>query len=38
LRKKVLYIPENPVRAGLVASPCEYRWLWWDEKLVESVA
>ena len=38
LRKKVGYILENPVRAGLVASPCEYRWLWWDEKLVESGA
>jgi REP element-mobilizing transposase RayT len=38
LRKKVGYILENPVRAGLVASPCEYRWLWWDEKLVESAA
>ena len=38
LRKKVLYILENPVRAGLVACPAEYRWLWWDKKLVESAA
>jgi putative transposase len=38
LRKKVLYILENPVRAGLVAAPGEYRWLWWDEKLISSVA
>ena len=37
LRKKAMYILENPVRAGLVAGPGEYRWLWWDEKLIESV-
>jgi REP-associated tyrosine transposase len=38
LRKKALYILENPVRAGLVESPREYRWLWWDEKLVQAAA
>jgi REP element-mobilizing transposase RayT len=38
LRKKALYILENPVRAGLVATPVEYRWLWWDEKLISSAA
>jgi hypothetical protein len=38
LRKKALYILENPVRAGLVRSAREYRWLWWDEKLVQSAA
>jgi hypothetical protein len=38
LRKKAMYILENPVRAGLAASPTEYRWLWWDAKLIESVA
>lgn len=34
LRKKVQYILENPVRAGLVTPPREYRWLWWDRDLV----
>jgi len=38
LRKKAMYILENPVRAGLAASPTEYQWLWWDAKLIESVA
>jgi len=38
LKKKALYILENPVRAGLVASPAEYRWLWWNQQLIESVA
>jgi REP element-mobilizing transposase RayT len=38
LRKKALYILENPVRAGLVESPREYRWVWWDEKLVQAAA
>ncbi len=36
LRKKALYVLENPVRAGLVKSASEYRWLWWDEKLIQS--
>jgi REP element-mobilizing transposase RayT len=38
LRKKALYIMENPVRAGLARSYSEYRWLWWDEKLIFSDA
>ena len=38
LRKKVVYILQNPVRAGLTASPEEYRWLWWNPKLVEAAA
>lgn len=38
LGKEVLYILENPIRAGLAASPGEYRWLWWNENLIESVA
>ncbi len=38
LRKKALYILENPVRAGLAGNPREYRWLWWDEKLVQLAA
>ena len=38
LRKKAMYILENPVRAGLSASPGEYRWMWWDPTLIESVA
>ena len=25
---KILYMLENPVRAGLVANPTDYRWLW----------
>jgi len=28
LVKKVEYIGQNPVRAGLVATPKEYAWLW----------
>jgi REP element-mobilizing transposase RayT len=28
VRKKGDYISENPVRAGLVATPEEYPWLW----------
>ncbi len=28
LDEKVKYIAENPVRAGLVSHPQEYRWLW----------
>jgi len=38
LRKKVDYILENPVRAGLTARPQDYPWLWWDTDLIESVA
>jgi putative transposase len=26
--QKILYTMENPVRAGLVQNPLEYRWLW----------
>jgi len=28
LGQKIAYVLENPVRAGLVASPLEYRWFW----------
>ncbi len=28
IEAKVQYICENPVRAGLVKHPHEYRWLW----------
>lgn len=38
LHKKVIYILENPVRAGLVASPQDYPWLWWNADLVDCVA
>ena len=38
LRKKVQYILENPVRAGLVVPPEEYRWLWWDRELVAAAS
>jgi len=38
LGKKVLYILKNPIRAGLATSAGEYRWLWWNEKLIELVA
>lgn len=34
LRKKVQYVLENPVRAGLVISPAEYPWLWWNRDLM----
>ena len=37
LKKKIIYIMDNPVRAGLAARPGEYRWVWWDAKLTESV-
>jgi REP element-mobilizing transposase RayT len=37
LREKATYILENPVRAGLTMIPREYRWLWWDPNLIESV-
>ncbi|MBZ5681273.1 MAG: transposase [Acidobacteriia bacterium] len=38
LRKKVAYVLENPVRAGLAVSAEDYRWLWWDQALVERIA
>jgi REP element-mobilizing transposase RayT len=38
LRKKALYVLETPVRAGLVATPREYRWLWWNEELIQCAA
>ena len=28
LAEKIAYVLENPVRAGLVATPSEYRWFW----------
>ena len=28
LRGKIEYIAGNPVRAGLVSDPADYRWLW----------
>jgi hypothetical protein len=28
LRGKIEYIAANPVRAGLVSDPADYRWLW----------
>jgi len=34
LQKKVQYILENPVRAGLVPRPEDYRWLWRHEELI----
>ena len=30
LTKKMTYILENPIRAGLVTRSQDYRWLWWD--------
>ena len=38
LRKKTLYILENPVRAGLVMRVEDYPWLWWDKELVKSAS
>src|SRR5204863_3674560 len=32
IEAKVQYICENPVRAGLVKHPHEYRWLWRSEE------
>jgi REP element-mobilizing transposase RayT len=34
VQKKCEYVAANPVRAGLVQSPDEYRWLWrwWNEQ------
>src|SRR5207249_9641402 len=32
LRMKTDYICDNPVRAGLVQSSSEYRWLWRSEE------
>jgi hypothetical protein len=34
LRKKMEYVLDNPVRAGLVRQIEEYRWLWWDRELL----
>ena len=34
---KVEYVIENPVRAGLVRSPSEYRWLWVSPELRSGV-
>ena len=28
LRQKCEYVSQNPLRAGLVTTPDEYRWLW----------
>ncbi len=33
IQEKVDYIIQNPVRAGLVNFPSEYRWLWVAESL-----
>lgn len=38
LRRKVQYILENPLRAGLVTPPEEYPWLWWDRELVAAAS
>ena len=35
--QKTAYILNNPVRAGLVKEPSQYRWLWWDEALIANV-
>jgi putative transposase len=32
LRGKIEYIMGNPVRAGLVQDPAEYRWLWTESR------
>jgi putative transposase len=33
LQEKCEYIRQNPVEAGLVENPNEYRWLWIDPRL-----
>ena len=47
VRKKAEYVAANPVRAGLVTTPDEYRWLWrwwntddhdrWSDDIVTSI-
>ncbi len=32
LRGKIEYIMGNPVRAGLVSDPADYRWLWTESR------
>ena len=32
MKEKVEYVQQNPVRAGLVQRPEDYRWLWLDPK------
>jgi hypothetical protein len=34
LSKKMEYILQNPVRAGLVAKSQDYQWLWWDRSVL----
>jgi REP element-mobilizing transposase RayT len=34
LSKKMGYILQNPVRAGLVAKSQDYQWLWWDRSVL----
>lgn len=36
LFKKMEYVANNPVRAGLVATPEEYRWLWFSGRPAEA--
>ena len=35
LTKKMQYILDNPVRAGLVLEPQDYPWLWWDRSILQ---
>jgi len=35
LSRKVKYILENPVRAGLVSQSRDYPWLWWDRAVLD---
>jgi putative transposase len=32
LRRKIEYMMGNPVRAGLVSDPAQYRWLWTESR------
>jgi REP element-mobilizing transposase RayT len=35
---KIFYMLENPVRAGLVANPLDYPWLWRNTSGAESIS
>ena len=38
LAGRMEYLSENPVRAGLVQNPAEYRWLWRPPETVRQTA
>lgn len=38
LASKIEYVLENPVRAGLVKNPSDYRWLWRELRYISQTA